>query len=87
MKTKKVNALAKAYDPDRQGEFVIKYTFKPMSYFTQMTRIGPQFGAKLKDTPRYPTPLAAGEVIYRMGMIGIGAEVYEILPAPNDRSE
>lgn len=46
-------------------EFVIRYDAKPKSYFRQMTGIGPQFGAKLLETPRFPTVQTAQTVINR----------------------
>jgi hypothetical protein len=44
-------------------EYVIRYDGTSKSYFSQMTGIGPAFGATLAKTPRYPTEDEARNVI------------------------
>jgi hypothetical protein len=71
----------KGYDPNRKGEFVIRYTLSDSpSYFRQMTSFGPAFGATLRETPRFSTPLEARDQIQRFNPIAaVGAEIYEVV--------
>lgn len=80
MPVKEIN-YGKGYDPNRKGEFVIKYDLgRVTSYFSRMTPVGPAFGAKLRDTPRFSTPLEASNQIQKFGPVaGVGAEIYEVI--------
>lgn len=62
-------------------EYVIRWNFKPKSYFHQMTAIGPAFGATLAETPRFSTEREANEMVLRFPTVAmVGAEV-ERVPA------
>lgn len=77
----KALTYGKGYDPFRKGEFVIRYTLSDTpSYFKKMTGIGPAFGATLRETPRFSTPLEASDQIQRFNPIAaVGAEIYEVV--------
>ena len=49
--------------PKPATDFIIQYAGTPKTYFKQLTRIGPRFGASILDTPKYKTEEEARAVV------------------------
>ncbi|HET9893182.1 MAG TPA: hypothetical protein VFQ42_22080 [Mycobacterium sp.] len=65
--------MAKKKQPKPQ--YVIKWPLDPVSYFKQMTKIGPAFGATLDDARKFDSEREAGEAYARFRAGAVVAEI------------